>query len=887
MTKKRTLLLAPCVVAGILLAVYAGCGLFPFGSGTVSWCDMNQQVIPLLMDFRDVLMGRADFFLNLQNAGGMSFWGVFLFFLSSPFSFLVLFVRKAQIYLFVNILLLLKMMACSLAAGFFFRRCFPRLGALQSCALCVMYAFCGYTMFYYQNIVWLDVMFLFPILLIGLDLLAREGRPAGYILALSAVVTVNFYLSYMVAVFLVLAAGVYLYLCVSPEERGRKTALLGVSTALAVLATAVVWLPSLRQYLSSGRTGNLISSLRGGSFFTRFDTVLPVVLSTGGAAAALVMTLLLIKRKSARLRWVLAMLLLMLVPVFVEPVNKMWQTGSYQSFPVRYGYIPVFLGLILLAGILSKADGENAGNTGDAVSLCAGFVVLGAVLFSAGILLREDYREITVYTRTLWGDGTSFRLLLLFAVTAALAYLIFLLLHRYGRMGKAAVSVFLCVLAAAEGAFYATVYIGSAANDAGYYSDVMDLEGRIPDDGLSRVKTDRKYFDVNLIGGLGYRSMSHYTSLTSKNYMFAMKKLGYSSYWMEVGSNGGTELTDAVLGNRYVITGAKSEKVSGETVYSNGTYAVRKNNITLPFGLVVPSAGLFSLGDLPDTSRFDVQRSLFQTLFGTDQRLMTEYAPASSDNVSLRRTGGKTYLTLEDQGFEGSITYKIPVKDVQTLYFDCFDELTNQLYEHINSSFSVEVNGVLLETDYPTQPDNGLVNLGTFQNETVTVRVGVLRDVDAKSFGVAGLDVGALETAARGAAGAELRQEGNRIVGTATAENGESCLFLPLSFTDGCSATVNGKRAELHRVLGSFMAVRLQKGTNEIAVSCVPGGFTAGAVLTLLGILLFALFTVALKKGRCGWLRRLEAPALALFTLLFAAVFFLIYLFPIAVYFAP
>lgn len=26
-------------------------GLYPFGDGTVSWCDMSQQVIPLLTDF--------------------------------------------------------------------------------------------------------------------------------------------------------------------------------------------------------------------------------------------------------------------------------------------------------------------------------------------------------------------------------------------------------------------------------------------------------------------------------------------------------------------------------------------------------------------------------------------------------------------------------------------------------------------------------------------------------------------------------------------------------------------------------------------------------------------------------------------------------------------
>ena len=884
MTKKRNLLIAPCAVMGIMLAVYSCSGLFPFGSGTISWCDMNQQVIPFLMDLRDILTGKTDLFLNLQNAGGMSFWGVFLFFLSSPFSFLVLLTGKARIYFLVNILLILKMMTCSVTAGFFFRRCFPKLDILQNCALSLMYAFCGYTMFYYQNIVWLDVMALFPLLLIGLDLLARENRPSAYILALSAVLTVNFYLSYMVAVFLVLASGVYLLLCVPKEKRGKCTALLGVSTVLAALITSVVWLPSLKQYLSSARTEDLISGLREGSFFTRFDTTLPVVLSTGGASAALVMTLFLMKNKSGRLRWALAVLFLTLVPVLIEPINKMWQTGSYQSFPVRYGYIPVFFGLILLAAVLSRANEGNP--SGGTLPFFLGLVVLGAVWISAGILLWDDYAEITVYTRTLWGSGTSFRFLSLFALTSALAYLILLLLYRYERLGRTVLSVFLCAIAVTEGAFYADVYVGSAANDADYYTGIMDLEGKIPDDSLYRVKTEQKYFDVNLIGGMGYRSLSHYTSLTSKDYMFAMKKLGYSSYWMEVNSNGGTEFTDALLGNKYEITNAVGSENGNNIVYSNGEYALKKLGITLPFGLVMKSNDISSLQSIPDTTRFGVQESLFQSIFDTDRTLMTEYSPASYSNVALENSGGKNYLMLSDPSLEGTVTYDITVQGLQTLYFDCFDQLSNSLYEHINSSFTVEVNGVMLETDYPSQSDNGLVNLGTFRDETVTVRIGVLRDVEAKSFGLAGLDIDALQTAARKTAGTQLTQEGNSIVGTADAEDGESYLFLPLNYAEGYTAEVNGKKAEISRVFDSFLAVKLEKGANEVRVTYVPTGFQLGAVLSLLGVLLFVLFSVFLRKGRCGWLRCLEGPALAVFTLLCTAVFLFVYLFPVAVYFS-
>lgn len=86
--------MSAAAAGGLLLVLYAMKELFPFGEFTVSWCDMNQQVVPLLCEFKDILEGKGSLFLNLQNAGGMNFWGVFLFFISSPFYFSGGFCRK-------------------------------------------------------------------------------------------------------------------------------------------------------------------------------------------------------------------------------------------------------------------------------------------------------------------------------------------------------------------------------------------------------------------------------------------------------------------------------------------------------------------------------------------------------------------------------------------------------------------------------------------------------------------------------------------------------------------------------------------------------------------------------------------------------------------------
>ena len=112
--------LFPCLcTAGILLAVYAVFGLSPFGEKSLSWCDMDQQTVPLLAEFRRVLIEGEDLFRS-PGAGGINFWGIFFFFLASPFSVLCTLVPAESLPWFMNWLVLLKMAACAGTAGLLF-----------------------------------------------------------------------------------------------------------------------------------------------------------------------------------------------------------------------------------------------------------------------------------------------------------------------------------------------------------------------------------------------------------------------------------------------------------------------------------------------------------------------------------------------------------------------------------------------------------------------------------------------------------------------------------------------------------------------------------------------------------------------------------------------
>ena len=77
-------------------------------------------------------------------------------------------------------------------------------------------------------------------------------------------------------------------------------------------------------------------------------------------------------------------------------------------------------------------------------------------------------------------------------------------------MRKLTMCIFLCLMTIVEVMFCGIIYFGSASRSTFSNEAVLDLQNKIDDNELYRVKMDKKYFDVNMVGALGYNSLSHY-----------------------------------------------------------------------------------------------------------------------------------------------------------------------------------------------------------------------------------------------------------------------------------------------------------------------------------------------------------------------------------------
>ena len=886
--QKLVWLFPPIIVAIAMLVFLRARGFYPFGDITISWGDMDQQTIPLLLDYKRILSGQEGLFFNTKTAGGMNFFGVFFFFISSPFSFLVAFVDEEKVALFVNILVMLKMCAVACTASVYLYKKYPK-NAFLNIVLSVLYAYSGYTMYYYQNMMWLDVMALFPILLLGLERL-KEGKRTLFIIALSACLFVNFYLSYMIVVFLLLYA--FVWGIMGKDKAFAKNFVLCCFTA--ALLTAIVWLPALVQYTSSGRKGSIFDNLKDSGIFTSYTTTFPTIFSI------LFLFPFAVSKpqedtSDRRLRFIL--FLLTLIPIAFEPINKMWQTGSYMSFPTRYAFLPIFLCVTLAMDVLTeKMQGKEEEIAEEKSSkiwqkiknklpmYATSLVLLGISIwyfaFAVGYT-RANRETMDQYAHSLWGNSSSFdSQLKLYAIMLAIG-LISYLVWRFRLFKPMFLWLTIAVLAFSELYVAPNVYMRAASHSVERHLQIMELADKIDDDGYFRVKTQEEYsgydFDANMMGSIGYNALGHFTSLTNAGYMSAMKGFGYTSYWMEVGNSGGTILTDALLSVKYSV----ERKKSGGETYQGKAYAISKTHSYLPLG-VLSQTDIIKEWENADGAipRADFQKQLANDFFGTDDFVkIYDLADASLYNLTVEEQDGK-YL-LKPIGSSGKITFKASSNTAQTLYFNAFDENSNALNQSINKKFSVQWSGKSI-AEYPTQKRNGVIYLGEYENETTTVTVTVKEQTLVRDLSVFAIEKGGLSQAVENAKTIGLQTKKNGYYGTYTATGGE-CVFLSVGYDEGLTLKINGKKADLYEVYDGFTAFYLQAGENEIEITYTPTGFVAGLLISLAGVGLIAAAWVLWiwKKRRLDLPEKVDALTYYAVFVVGVAVVAVIYLLPL------
>lgn len=866
-------------IFGIFYAIY---GIYPFGEKSVAWCDMQQQGIPLLTQMREILRSGDNVCYTPLDAGGMNFLGIFYFFLCNPFSCIALY-TDIPLNLLMNLLVPMNLALASAAASVWIGYRIPKSNAFTRVLTGVMYGVCGYGLFYFQNLMWLDVQALAPLLLLAVDMLLHRRRVLPYVAALSALVTLCFYLGFMAAIFLLIYVALAIRYSVSPDEKPAAARRFWCANIAAACITAAVWLPALLEVMASARGGGIIHSLQKGYITDGAEDKLALLLCTPLIFAVIPWVF---KRRAniseaEQMRRMLLSLLLLTAAMF-DPINRMWHTGSYQAFPFRWAFFPILLLLTLAAELFSEPRAESERKVGVGWHL-----LLVGICASAGIssyvLLRFSKKELLEFLRTLWVDLPMLWRVAIPAVICVIGYVLLLQLYRKRQLNHRICAAFMALLFACHlpfSMFYA--FCGNAAEDP-LYAQTMSAAHQIQDDTFYRVKQTKKYAHANMVGALGYPTLAHYTSLTREDFLVGVKKMGYSSYWMEVPSTGGTVLSDALWGVRYQLGQTRDFPAWTEQVWTDKRLSIAKSTYQLPIGIVTED---FPEADLPSGSRTAVQRYLAATMLGADD-LIVEY-PATATNYCTLANDPATGLVTCNVDKEAEeikeIRFAMFVPDHQALYFDLYSLTGTEIGNPRNGAVSVSVNGKNLRYQYPENDSNGVIFLGEYAGDYVSVRIVVNKDFACESFGVFGIRLDAMADAFEAVHGAEVVYDGRGCYSAKCTNEKSGVLTLAIPFDEGFTATVNGESAEIVRTNSCEMSVAVPSGDCEIRLKFVPRGLRIGMIFSVVGAGL-TLLALGLRRAK-----RLTLPvwtgraALAASAVSFALVLLIVYISPLIIF---
>ena len=880
-TKDRLRMLVPPVLAAAvtlvaLAAVFAVYGIWPLGGNSIVWCDMEQQAVPILVQMKQLFLRGELSGYTLLDAGGMQFYGIFFFFLSNPLSFAVLLTDVPADQLVCG-LTAVKLAAASFTAGIWLRYRVRTLAPCFQIILSVMYGLSGYGLFYYQNLMWLDIAVMFPLLMISLQILLKKQDPRPYCICLCIMMVLCFYLCYMIVLFTLIYVTVSVHYTVEEGERGRVLLRFWRASLLAACLTAVIWLPCFLQVMHSARSGGFVRKLTEQFMFDSIADKLCLLGCTCIIFAAPA-GLHLFRPKTAGAARDRVLFFLLAVPLILDPVNMMWQTGSYQAFPLRWGMIPVLLLLTAAGRQLSERHAKPSpdGKTHPvfpALTTAAAIAVTGVMWYCSG-------EKIHAYVKTLWLDVPNTLLLIPVFLAASSAYLVLLTLRQHGGISRRQTAVLLSLLFAAEFSLHASSYLGAAANDDALFSQSAAAEN--PDQGddpLLRMKLTRKYMHANTVGALGYPTLAHYTSMTREDFLRGVNHFGYSSYWMEVPSTGGTLLSDAFwhIGRQLGAEGDMPPWT--ERKQKLGAFTLAEYAPMLPSAVYL-DAEPEEIASLPDGSRAEAQRFLAAELH-LPADAVTEYAATSTSGLTLSEDEhGRTVCRLNHPGQSGQIRFSMFVPSQQALYFDLYSPRGTGITAPQDGAVTVRCNGRVLAKEYPEHNRNGLLYLGTADREYPVITLEVHKDFTCESFGVFGMSVPRTAEACSEAAGADAEYK-NGVFTVHCSTDAPKTLLLSAAYHEGLRAWIDGEPAAVLCVNDCQAAVRIPAGECTVEFRSTVEGMSAGLLTGLLGIAAALLMHLI---GRC---RKKEPPAfparaaLLLARAAFVCIMLFIYCFPV------
>ena len=845
MPKKKTasklapLFWAACFLVPIAMLCALSCarGVYPFGSESFLTEDLKYQYIDFFTWYRRVLLGQESIFYSMAQGLGCNTWGLYSYYLASPFNLLVVSFDTEHLTLAVFCIVALKLGCMQLSAAWYLLRRFG-LKRVWAFAIALGYTWSLWSATNLRNPLWLDALVLLPLLLYGVWLLVRYGRWKPLCASMAVNVICCWYTAYMCTLFLVLAAILEWWAlgrrCGMPMPAKTAGPVNLVRVSILRLAARFAR-PSCAALLLSAWTllpTIMAMSTSDASAGTGFADVAGSILAQDSLKAAFEAARCVSVRNLAK----------GLVPVFWDASDTVPQL-----------WCGIFLYVCAGAFLASRHVSRRT----KIAWLAVAAVVLSGIVFSPVQAIWCGFRSpngfysrvaMLVAPTLLWAAGCALqrpRALQRSQKGTALPNRTALsILSARLRPLKTPATAALPVLIAADlllGACFAwgQVYTGCEQAEQDTYAaqsacQVADLKASDP----SFWRFERTYTRADasaLNEGLaaGYSGISSYSSAHNSSAIDFLNALGYSEPG-EVFTRYAHPIlaSDALLGVKYVSTQGSSAGLSRvDGVFGLGD-GVHENPYALGLGYIVSADADNArlVGDNP----FERQNSLASALAGHEVRLFEKL----NAQVLPAVDGSKAWSVNVADGCLG-YAYVDAVDDERlVLDIDGAFELENWIWQHAlvpfgetgNAAGSAHIVHISAETE------------GGILDGSASCLFYKL-DLDALQALVDELSAHQVDFSSMGAS-----MGGFGISSTVEAtENGWALISIP--HEKGWTVRVNGEPGDTTGAFdGACTLVRVEKGTSNIEMSFMSPGFAPGCAVSILTLLMWGAAAFACQK---------------------------------------
>lgn len=857
-SKKYPLILS-FLLPGLLVAFYFAIrGAFPFGSSSVLTVDLGQQYIDFFAYLRQTLLGNPGQLFYAFNKGlGGDMFGVFAYYLLSPFNLLVVLFPADLLDVAVFVIMILKISTAGLTMGWYAKR--HAITGLMIPTFGLAYALSGWMLANSFNLMWLDAAILLPLIIQSLETLLNGGRIFAYIGWLTAAFIVNFYTGYMIAIFLVLYTGYWLG---SHAVSWRQTAHAGLRFAwasiLAGMNSAVVLLPTWFQLAQSKGTytvktiqwrfeyapDRLLSKMLPGSFnFDQMPSGYPNFY-IGALGFVLAILFFISRHQTWRQKMAAALVTAFLVlSCMFEPLDLMWHGFQFPVwYPYRFTFILCFWLLSLGISTLQKHQSALSFRT-----LVILLIVFG--LIDGDVALHLNHYNFLTIGHLIFGIGT----LLLVLVWLSLDH------RRPFWFG------FAIVLVDMSGSLILTLNQLAYLDHHAYhdYAAALIQGARTinqTDNGFFRIgKTTIRTRNDPMTGN--YRGADQFNSLLEPATPQFFGQIGQPEDDGSVAYTNGTLITDSLLGIKYFLTpthtcaalpdaGQRPDLKWYQQLRQVGPWQVLKSPFAQQLGFAADKALLNQ--QLYNDTPLANQSFILQAALGKNTTPYFTALPLPSPTLTgVRRVTTGTNPTFAKSGSgPHTVTYQFQPQTGKTYVLTLGSHFANHLVtlkqngktvtlpESFNDTITVNVtpaNAAEIQTltFQLNKKEAWFENIGLYQADTEQL----IQDLTQLQTG--GWHV--------------THVTATTLAANITIHKQNQMLQTTIPTAPGWQVKVNGQPVKPKTSLGIFMALPLKPGHYHITMRYRPPLLGWGSLITIAGVLLtFCWWLVTSRKKKNG-----------------------------------